>query len=187
MGKLVHHNTGFNQPPQLDLCVEPNLSSMIDPHPSDQKFHAIHLHLPKYPLQQMSRKNIYPRTLLTPSHIIPSPRIPPPTRISHNLFIQIAISLCNRSAPAIRNNTSPRPLPTSLHPQILRLEHPFLVLRARCVPHAQRVVELETHFGSVLLGVEGEVFLEGCVEEEGGPFYHGGPSYRRCSGVGFEE
>jgi hypothetical protein len=143
--------------------------------------------LSKNPVQQVSSKHLDPRALHTPTHLVSPPTIPPPTRISHNLSVQIPSSLAHRPAPAIPHDTTACPLSARLHTQILRLEFPLGVRGARGIPHAQRVMQLETNGRRVLLRVEREVLLERGGEEEGTPFCEGRPSDGWRGGVGGEE
>ena len=97
-----------------------------------------------------------------------SPRIP------HHLLIQRAAPLRNRPTPAIHNAAPPCPLPRRLDADILGLELPASTRRVDGVPYAQRIVQLEAELGDVLVGVQGEEFLEGGEEEECGPVCEGG-------------
>lgn len=143
--------------------------------------------LPKHPLQKLVSKNLRPRTLRTPSDPVTPPTIPPPPRIPNNLLIQRRAPLCDRPTPTIHNAAPPRPLPRRLDADILGLERPASARRVDGVPYAQRIVQLEAQLGGVLVGVQGEEFLEGGEEEECGPVCEGGVDQRLvCSVCGVE-
>lgn len=122
-------------------------------------------------------------TLRTPTNHIPSPTVPPPPRIPNNLIVQRRGPLRNRPASAVHNAASPRPLSSRLDSDILGLELPASACRVDSVPYTQRIMELEAELGGVLVGVQGEEFLESGKEEECGPVCEGGIDQRRVCGV----
>ena len=136
-------------------------------------------------MQNRSRKLTLTRTLDTPTYAISTPRIPPPTRITHNLLAQIALTLRDRPTPSIHNRTTSRPLPTCLDPYILLLELPRGIRGTQRIPNRQRVVQLQSLRRRILLRIQRRVLRERGGKEQVRPFGQRAPLDARSRNVVF--